>query len=67
MGCGGQDGDEGPCPSIASDSALGTIPSEAFTINGSNGGGSTPEPSSLALFGSGVLGIGGLLRRRFLG
>jgi hypothetical protein len=26
-----------------------------------------PEPSSLALFGSGVLGLGGLLRRRFLG
>ncbi len=51
------------CPSEASDSAVGTIPSESFTIQGSDGGGSTPEPSSLALFGSGVLGIGGLLRR----
>jgi hypothetical protein len=29
--------------------------------------GTTPEPSSLALFGSGILGVGGLLRRRFLG
>ena len=28
---------------------------------------SVPEPSSLAMFGSGVLGLGGLLRRRFLG
>ncbi len=29
--------------------------------------GTTPEPSSIALLGSGVLGLGGLLRRRFLG
>jgi PEP-CTERM motif len=27
----------------------------------------SPEPSSLLLFGSGVLGLGGLLRKRFLG
>jgi PEP-CTERM motif len=59
--------DENSGPSMASQSAVGTIPSESFTLQGSNGGGSTPEPSSLALFGSGVLGIGGLLRRRFLG
>jgi PEP-CTERM motif len=59
-GCGGQ-----MCPSSASESALGTIPSEAFTIN-SNGGtsGTTPEPSSIMLFGSGVLGLAGLLRRK---
>ncbi len=28
---------------------------------------SAPEPSSLMLFGSGMLGLGGLLRKRFLG
>ncbi len=30
-------------------------------------GGSVPEPSSLIMLSSGVLGIGGLLRRRILG
>jgi PEP-CTERM motif len=29
--------------------------------------GSTPEPGTLALFGSGVIGLGGLLRRRLRG
>jgi hypothetical protein len=29
--------------------------------------GTTPEPSSLLLFGSGILGVAGLLRKRFLG
>ena len=54
VGCGGQH-----CPSLASESAVGTIPSEAFTI-----GGSTPEPSSIMLFGSGILGLAGVLRRK---
>jgi len=69
-GCGGADGHGLYCPSsaeqyytIGGQNDLGPVPSESFTING----GSTPEPSSLALFGSGVLGLGGLLRRRFLG
>jgi PEP-CTERM motif len=57
--------DENSGPSQAYDSALGTIPSEAFTIYGNDS--STPEPSSLLLFGSGVLGIGGLLRKRLFG
>jgi PEP-CTERM motif len=53
------------CPSSASESSVGTIPSEAFTINSSGGtSGSTPEPSSILLFGSGILGLAGLLRRR---
>src|SRR5208337_1958182 len=47
------------CPSLASESAVGTIPGEAFTI-----GGTTPEPSSIMLFGSGILGLAGLLRRK---
>jgi PEP-CTERM motif len=58
-GCGGSG-----CPSSASESAVGTIPSEAFTVNYSGGTGSTPEPSSIMLFGSGLLGLAGLLRRK---
>ena len=50
------------CPSSASESAIGTIPSEAFTINPSSG--TVPEPSSIMLFGSGILGLAGLLRRK---
>ena len=54
------------CPSSASESSVGTIPSEAFTINtsGGGGGGTTPEPSSIMLFGSGILGLAGVLRRK---
>src|SRR5271166_1964732 len=55
-GCGGSG-----CPSLASESSVGTIPGEAFTIGG---GGTTPEPSSIMLFGSGILGLAGLLRRK---
>ena len=49
------------CPSSASESAVGTIASEAFTIAG---GTTTPEPSSIMLLGSGILGLAGLLRRK---
>jgi len=49
------------CPSLASDSSYGTIASESFTISG---GGTTPEPGSIMLFGSGVLGLVGVLRRK---
>ena len=52
------------CPSKASESAVGTIASEAFTINGGGGTGTTPEPSSIMLFGSGILGLAGVLRRK---
>ncbi len=54
--------DENSGRSLAYENDYGSIPSESFTINGT-----TPEPSGLILFGSGVLGLGGLLRRRFLG
>jgi hypothetical protein len=57
-GCGGQN-----CPSSASESAVGTIPGEAFTIFG-NAELNTPEPSSILLFGSGILGLAGVLRRK---
>jgi len=53
------------CPSTAYENTIGTIPSESFTINGT-GGGTTPEPGSVMLFGSGVLGLLGVLRRKLL-
>jgi hypothetical protein len=34
---------------------------ESFTLTG---GGTTPEPSSILLFGSGILGLAGVLRRK---
>jgi hypothetical protein len=40
--------------------------SESFTIGGGSGG-TTPEPGSLMLFGSGILGVAGVLRRRLMG
>ena len=58
VGCGGTG-----CPSSASESAVGTIPGEAFTITG-GGTGTVPEPSSIMLFGSGILGLAGVLRRK---
>jgi hypothetical protein len=60
------------CPSSASESAVGTIPSEAFTLNGCGAGNNnlpdcgppTAEPSSILLFGSGILALAGILRSR---
>ena len=62
--------DENSGPSTAYDNTLGSIPSEAFTLIGGECGvgrpdcGPTPEPSSIMLFGSGILGLAGILRRR---
>jgi hypothetical protein len=50
------------CPSSASENAVGTIPSEAFTVNSRT---AAPETSSILLFGSG-LGLVGVLRRKLL-
>jgi hypothetical protein len=36
---------------------------ESFTLSNA-GGGTTPEPSSILLFGSGILGLAGVLRRK---
>jgi PEP-CTERM motif len=52
------------CPSIASESAIGTIPSEAFTIGEQGTGQGTPEPNTVLLFASGILGLAGMLRRK---
>jgi PEP-CTERM motif-containing protein len=58
------------------DSSDGSISSVSLTFDQISGDGvgftlgyasPAPEPTSLALFGSGILGLGGLLRRRFLG
>ncbi len=51
------------CPSQAQANGVGTIPSEAFTIEGSPAG-STPEPNTLALLGSGFMGLAAFLRCR---
>ena len=57
--------DENGGPSTAyAGSPPGMIPSESFTITGTA---NTPEPSSIALFGSGILGLAGVLRRRPMG
>ena len=59
------------CPSSAQENTNGTIPSEAFTLQmgattstSTSSTGTTPEPSSIMLFGSGILGLAGVLRRK---
>jgi len=51
------------CPSLASENSVGTIPSESFTVLGNTGGGSVPEPGTILLVSSGLLGLGGLVKR----
>ncbi len=67
--------DENEGPSASSENSVGSIPAESFTVLGNSSTttsttttstGTTPEPSSIMLFGSGVLGVVGLLRRRLL-
>src|SRR5262249_29186135 len=61
------------CPSLAQENTIGTIPSEAFTVFGvtttgtstsTSTTGSTPEPSTMMLFGTGVLALLGGIRRK---
>jgi hypothetical protein len=64
--------DENSGPSSASQSSVGTIPSEAFTVLGTSDTTSTsttttgtvPEPTSIMLFGSGILSLVGVVRRK---
>jgi hypothetical protein len=65
--------DENRGPSSASENSLGTIPSESFSLVAGSGGttsttngtsDSMPEPSSILLFGSGLLGVAGVMRRK---
>jgi hypothetical protein len=60
--------DQNGGPSRASNNSIGTLGSESFTILGSSGSptGTTPEPSTLILFGSGVMGVFEVIRRKFL-
>jgi len=57
-------------PSMASENSLGSIPSESFTIMGTANSttttGTTPEPSTLLLFASGLVGAIGVFWRKLL-
>jgi len=59
--------DENGGPSLAYTQCIqgdsGCIPSESFNIVGTTTVGTTPEPSSLTLFGAGLVGLAGVLRR----
>jgi hypothetical protein len=63
IGCKGDDGKGGGCPSEASSGGVGSDPAEAFDINGTGGGG-TPEPGSFLLLATGVLAVTGVLRQK---
>jgi len=68
VGCGGDNGMGGGCPSVGYENTVGTIPSEAFSFFGICGSGGcgppVPEPGSVILLGSGILALAGLMGRK---
>ena len=66
IGCKGDNGMGGGCPSQADWTGCikdgGACPPESFDINGT--GGTIPEPGSIMLFSSGMIGLAGVLRRK---
>jgi len=64
-GCTGNNGMGGGCPSMAESTCFecDNIPSESFDINGTAG--TTPEPGTFVLFGSGLWGVAALRRKRW--
>ena len=56
------------CPSMPSENSVGSIESESFTVLGTASSTTTsvPEPSSLMLFATGILGVGALVRRKLM-
>lgn len=54
--------DENDGPSSAMQTTTGSIGSESFTINGGITG--VPEPGSLIIFGTGLVGLAGAMRRK---
>jgi hypothetical protein len=64
--------DENSGPSTASENTVGSIPSEAFALTAAGEtttttgttGTSVPEPGGILLFGSGILGLASVVRRK---
>jgi PEP-CTERM motif len=62
-GAGNMFWDENDGPSMAQQTGTGVIGSEAFNIYGTSQTG-VPEPGTLVMFASGILGLGGVIRRK---